>query len=145
MPSAGFAAVLPQFDPPWLPGMWITSSNPIGVKGPSLRALRMRCRNCSRSSGVRMYGLRSSAVNFCRENGGGAVGMAASGTVSSPGTVVFCGTGRSSIGQIGVPVTRSNTYRYPVLLAIATTSIARPFWRMVVSCGAELLSRSQMS
>src|SRR6187401_3467546 len=37
-PLVGSLAVLPQFDPPWLPGMWITSSKPIGVNGPSLRA-----------------------------------------------------------------------------------------------------------
>ena len=101
--------MLPQFDPPWLPGMWMTSSKPIGVNGPSFRAFRIRCLNCSRSSGVRMCGFRSSAVNFWRENGGGAVGNGCVGDSISPGTVVFCGTGRSSIGQIGCPVTRSNT------------------------------------
>ena len=91
--------------------MCTTSSKPIGVKGPSLRALAMRSRNCARCSSVRMYGLRSATVNDCRENGSGFVGNGCVGDRYWPGTVVFCGTGRSSIGQIGLPVTRSNTYR----------------------------------
>src|SRR5258707_14793124 len=103
LPSDGLAAVLPQLDPPWLPGMWTTSSNPIGVNGPSFLAFRIRCLNCARSSGVRMYGFRSSAVNFWRENGGGLVGIGWGGQRPSPGALVPWGTGRSSIGQIGFP------------------------------------------
>ena len=68
-----------------------------------------------------MYGLMSSAVNDCVANGGGVVGNGCVGHACSPGTSL-AGTGRSSIGQIGSPVTRSNTYRNPVLLACATTS-----------------------
>ena len=64
VPSLGLDDVLPKFDPPLLPGMWITSLNPIGVKSPSFLALAMRCLNCSRSAGVSRYGLMSSAVNF---------------------------------------------------------------------------------
>ena len=41
----------------------------------------------------------------------GGVGLA----VVSP-VIVVCGTGRSSIGQTGVPVFRSNTYTQPCLL-----------------------------
>src|SRR5690242_5947282 len=118
-PSPGFPAVLPQFEPPWLPGMCTTSSNPIGVNGPSLRAFMMRCLNCSRSSGVSRYGLRSSAVNDCREKGGGLDGNGWVGDSFSPGTCDPRGTGFSTIGQIGAPVTRSNTYKYPVFDATA--------------------------
>ena len=54
---------------------------------------------------------RAGFLNFWRENGGGFVGKGCVGHSVSPGTVVFCGTARSVIGQIGFPVTRSNTYR----------------------------------
>ena len=47
-------------------------------------------------------------MNFSRENGAGRVGKGCVGDDCSPGTSL-CGTGRSSIGQIGLPVTRSNT------------------------------------
>ena len=50
----------------------------------------------------------SSTVNACLLNGGGAVGNGCVGQDCSPGMSLF-GTGRSSIGQIGSPVTRSNT------------------------------------
>ena len=50
---------------------------------------------------------------------------AASATSARPGTV-DCGTGRSSIGQTGSPVTRSNTYVNACLLTIATALIGRP-------------------
>ena len=82
----------------------------------------------------------SSAVNFCRAKGGGAVGKGCVGQTSSPGTSVRVGTGRSSIGQIGSPVTRLKTYRKPVLPAIATTSILLPSFLIVVSCGAAVSS-----
>src|SRR5262249_51637927 len=123
VPSFGFADVLPKFDPPLLPGMWIVSVNPIGVKMPSLRAALTRCRKRSCCAGVRRYGLMSSAVNVWRANGGGFVGNGCVGHGTSPATSVFVGTGRSSIGQIGAPVTRLNTYMNPVLPAIATASI----------------------
>src|SRR6185503_21273502 len=106
VPSVGFDDVLPKFEPPLLPGMWIASLNPIGVKSPSFLAFAMRCLNWSRSSGVNMYGLTSSGVNFWRANGGGAVGNGCVGHTCSPGTSVLVGTGRSSIGQIGSPVKR---------------------------------------
>src|SRR5688572_31273049 len=89
-----------------------------------------------------LYGLTSSFVNDCFTKGGGLVGKGCVGHVSSPGISLF-GTGRSSIGQIGSPVTRSKTNRKPFLFASATTSIVRPSFLIVVSCGAELLSKSQ--
>ena len=64
VPSVGFADVLPKFDPPLLPGMWIASLNPIGVKRPSFLAPATRRLNRSCSAGVSRNGLMSSAVNF---------------------------------------------------------------------------------
>ena len=53
--------------------------------------------------------MRLSIDTPCRSNGGGFVGCGCVGAVRSPGTVDR-GTGRSSIGQTGSPVTRSKTY-----------------------------------
>ncbi len=50
----------------------------------------------------------SSFVSPCRSNGAGFVGIGCVGELFSPGTVDF-GTGRSSIGHTGLPVTRSKT------------------------------------
>ena len=44
-----------------------------------------------------------------KSNGAGLVGKGCVGDGTSPGMLVSVGTGRSSIGQIGSPVTRSNT------------------------------------
>ena len=79
-----------------------------GVNSPSLRAFAIRVFHSSRSSGVRMYGLMSSTVNVCGANGGGAVGNGCVGHARSPG-MSLGGTGRSSMGHTGSPVTRSNT------------------------------------
>src|SRR5207253_2642309 len=77
-----------------------------------------------------LYGLISSFVNDCFTNGGGFVGKGCVGHVCSPGISLF-GVGRSSIGQIGSPVTRLKTYRNPFLLASATTSMVRPSFVIV--------------
>jgi hypothetical protein len=50
------------------------------------------------------------------------------------------GTGLSSIGHNGFPVTRSNTYRNPVFPAWATMSTDLPLCRTVKSFGAVALS-----
>ena len=55
-----------------------------------------------------MKSIRSSSVMPCRSNGGGFVGNGCVGDAFSPGTV-DAGTGRSSIGHTGLPVTRSST------------------------------------
>ena len=55
-----------------------------------------------------MNGLRSFSVNYWRANGGGAVGNGCVGDVTLAGMSDF-GTGRSSIGHSGLPVTRSKT------------------------------------
>src|SRR2546425_4434898 len=67
----------------------------------------------------------SSTPNDNRANGRGLVGKGCVGHALSPGTSLL-GTDRSSIGHSGVPVTRSNTYRNPILVACATTSIILP-------------------
>src|SRR5262245_5252582 len=107
-PLAGFTAPLPQFDPPRAPGIEIVSVKPGGVYSPSLRILLMRSFHAARSSAVRIYGFTSSADANCRAKGGGAVGNGCVGHACSPGMRLF-GTGRSSIGQSGLPVTRSKT------------------------------------
>src|SRR5215471_18027277 len=61
----------------------------------------------SRSSGVKS--IRSSIDTPWRSYAGGLVGNGCVGAYHSPGTSPFS-TGRSSIGQIGVPVTRSKAY-----------------------------------
>ena len=76
-----------------------------------------------------------------RANGGGAVGNGCVGHTFSPAEPAsVCGTGRSSIGQIGSPVTRLNTYNHPVFPGWATTSTVRPLCRIVRSFGAVVLS-----
>src|SRR4030095_12947629 len=101
--------------------------------------------NVSRCCGVMLlYGLMSSFVNDCFTKGGGLVGKGCVGHDCSPGISLF-GTGRSSIGQMGSPVSRLKTNRKPFLFACATTSIVLPSFRIVVSCGAEFRSKSQRS
>src|SRR5918994_5474221 len=107
-PFDGSAAVQPQFAPPCAPGIEIVSFNAGGVKSPSLRASAIRFFQVSRWSGVRTYGLMSLTLSFCGANGGGAVGNGCVGHSTSPG-ISLLGTRRSSIGQMGSPVTRSNT------------------------------------
>src|SRR5437868_1477607 len=51
---------------------------------------------------------RSSSVTPCRSKAGGLVGIGCVGEYHSPGTSPL-GTGRSTIGQTGSPVMRSNT------------------------------------
>ena len=60
----------------------------------------------ARSSGVKS--IRSSTASPCRSYAAGLVGKGCVREYFSPG-VSPCGTGRSSIGQIGWPVTRSKT------------------------------------
>src|SRR5947208_14889818 len=60
----------------------------------------------ARSAGVKS--IKSSIATPVRSYGGGFVGNGCVGEYHSPGTSP-CGTGRSSIGQIGWPVTRSKT------------------------------------
>src|SRR6185503_9777258 len=124
MPLLGSLAAPPKRTPPLLVGTCTVSLKLMGVKRPLLVAASSRFRNASASSGDR-YSLISSAVNACLENGGGVVGYGCVGQLSSPGISDF-GTGRSSIGQMGSPVTRSNTYSHVVLAPTTTTLRLRP-------------------
>ena len=75
----------------------------------------------------------------CWSNAGGLVGNGCVGDVRSPGTV-DCATGRSSIGQTGSPVARSNTYVNACLLTMATALIGRPSTLMSTRFGVEAKS-----
>ena len=74
---------------------------------PLCSVSRTAWRSVSCSSAL-MNGFTSSGVNAWRANGGGLVGNGCVGDDTSPGTSLF-GTARSSIGQSGFPVSRSNT------------------------------------
>ncbi len=58
------------------------------------------------------------------------------GHTNSPGMSVSVGTGRSSMGHTGSPVTRSKTYRNPCLLTWASALIGRPSTSMSTRLGA---------
>src|SRR5688572_21789206 len=88
-PLAGSTAIAPQLAPPNAPGIWMWFRRLLdGVYTPSFAALRSISFSRSRSSASRC-GLMSFTVNFCRENGGGAVGNGWVGHDSSPGTSLF--------------------------------------------------------
>src|SRR5215510_15237063 len=89
---------------------------------------------CCRSAGVKS--ISSDSVTACRAYAGGFVGNGCVGDVFSPGTSL-CGTGRSSIGHTGWPVTRSNTYRNASLLGTATALIALPLTVMSARSGGD--------
>ena len=60
-----------------------------------------------------------------RSNAGGLVTCGCVGEVRSPGTSV-CGTGFSTMGHTGLPVTRSNTYTQFCFVICPTASIFLP-------------------
>jgi hypothetical protein len=76
-----------------------------------------------RSSGVKS--ITSSGRTPCRSTGAGRVGSGWVAAVFSPGTFDW-GTGRSSMGQSGRPVTRSKTKTNPCLVTWATAFTRRP-------------------
>ena len=94
-PRCGSAAVVPQFEPPWLPGIEMLSPlRTFGLKRPPCGpvpffALRTRSLSASYCSGVSSYGLTSSSVNDCRTNGAGFVGNGCVGHDCSNGTSLF--------------------------------------------------------
>jgi len=65
------------------------------------------------------------------------------GDVFSPGTS-DCGTGRSGIGQIGTPVTRSSTYAHACFVSCATTLRGFPSTTTSARIGAAGMSKFQM-
>src|SRR4029077_3652768 len=90
---------------------------------------------CARSSGVKS--MRSSGTLMkLRAYAGGLVGNGCVADSFSPGTS-DCGTGRSSIGHTGWPVTRSKTYRKACLPGRATALIALPATLISARIGAE--------
>ena len=96
----------------------------------------MRFFQVARWSGVSTYGLMSLELSFCGANGGGAVGNGWVGHAASPG-IRSAEHRRSSIGQIGSPVTRRRTRTgIPSCPTARRRRIVRPFRRTVVSCGA---------
>ena len=77
------------------------------MKSGPRRYVRISSTARRRISGVRSFA--SASDTPCPANGGGFVGNGWVGYGTSPGTSVSVSTGRSSIGQTGSPVTRSNT------------------------------------
>jgi hypothetical protein len=67
--------------------------------------------------------------------GAGFVGNGCVGDVFSPGTV-DCGTGRSTIGQIGSPVSRSSTKTKPCLVIWASSLRGLPSTTTSMRVGA---------
>ncbi len=92
--------------PPTLPGITSDPCRLGGVKMPSFRNPAIRARHASRSSGVAPHA--SSAETCWRETAGSDTGNGCVGDAASPGTSLF-GTGRSSTGNTGTPVSRLST------------------------------------
>src|SRR5262245_7123109 len=104
---SGSKAAPPQFAAPLLEGRCSVPRNDGSVKiGPSLYLL------ISAIASALIAGVRSVASSSeipCGANAGGFVGNGCVGYGTSPGISELVSTGRSSIGQTGVPVTRSKT------------------------------------
>src|SRR5262249_6631105 len=122
-----------QFAPPLYPGLTIVPRSVGGVYGgPKSNFLRMA--NASDfSSGVKSITSSSDTPN--RSKRGGLVGNGCVDQAFSPGRLDW-GTGRSSIGQIGFPVTRSNVKMNPCFVIWATALIGRPSTLMLMRLGA---------
>src|SRR5262245_9875272 len=99
-----------QFAPPMADGKINVGSRPIGVNGPRCFSRSNISTQYSCDSGVTFD--TSSRVIDKRASGGVTTGNGCVGHETSPGTVL-CGTGRSSTGKSGLPVTRSSTYNNP--------------------------------
>src|SRR3954453_10714947 len=106
-PVSGSKDAPPQFAPPLVVGRSQVPFNEGGVKiAPERYRLISSSASCF-TSGVRV--LASSSVTPCGTNAGGFAGNGCVGWAFSPGTSLVVSTGRSTIGQTGLPVTRSNT------------------------------------
>src|SRR5687767_400794 len=115
-----------QFAPPVVLGDMRVASGPShllttgGVKrGPNLYRDATIAASL-RSSGVKS--IRSSIITPCRSKAGGLDGNGCVGEYHSPGTSPMA-TGRSTIGQTGCPVARSNTYTQPCFVGCAIALI----------------------
>src|SRR5687768_11375917 len=108
-----------------------------GVNGPSLRSAPRMARQAARASGVGPHAL--SAVERSGTSGGVVAVNGWVGAATSPGTLL-AGTARSSTGNSGRPLVRSNTNIIPDLVVWTTAGIRAPFCVTAVSAGGEALS-----
>src|SRR5262245_3245277 len=95
----------------------------------------------ARSSGVKL--IKSSIVRPVPSYGLGLVGNGCVGEYHSPGVSPF-GTGFSSIGQIGSPVSRLKTYSTACFVGCASALIVRPLIVMSPRIGGHGMSMSHM-
>ena len=109
---SGSKATLPQLMPPATPGNWTEPSRLGGVKIPSERLAAILSRHLPRSHGVSPQASSGESPGGC--SGGGSVGKGCVGESLSPGPPA-CGTGRSSTGKSGAPVSRSSRKDVPHL------------------------------
>src|SRR6266853_2444238 len=136
-----------QFAPPNAPGETIVASGPPnlltdgGVNSGPIRYCETNLSASAWSSGVKLIKL-SLEIPWL-SNAGGLDGNGCVGEYHSPGTSP-CGTGRSSIGQMGSPVSRLKTYSTPCFVGCATAFTVRPLIVMSVRIGAHGMSMSQM-
>src|SRR5690242_20637726 len=93
----------------------------------------------SRRSGLKS--IKSSMETPLRLYAGGFEGMGCVGEYHSPGTSPIS-TFFSSIGQTGLPVMRSKTYRKPCLDGCATALMGLPSTTMSARIGADEMSMS---
>ena len=105
MPLSGSTAAPPQLAPPTVPGRCTVPGSEGGVNSGPMRKRVMASTASARSAGVKST--RSSTVTPWYSKGAGLVGNGCVGEACSPGTSDG-GTGRSSIGHSGAPVTRLN-------------------------------------
>src|SRR6187397_1053775 len=105
MPVAGSTAAPDQFAPPVVPGRTSVPWTDGGVNNGPVLNPSIAFSAIARISGVKSA--RSLTVTPWYSNGAGFEGKGCVVEAFSPGTS-DAGTGFSSIGQIGVPVTRSN-------------------------------------
>src|SRR5262249_62392072 len=140
-PKPGQFVAVPVTMAPRVP---LASPSTPGAHGDSttLYGLRRSTAFC-RSSGVKSIRSSGTLLRKLRAYRNPSGGNGCVGDVFSPGTS-DCGTGLSSIGHTGCPVTRSNTYSHPSLLGDATALIGLPFTLMSSSSAADELSKFQI-
>src|SRR4051812_48015706 len=115
-PVVGSNAPPPHPDPPIAPGITTVPFVDGGVnKGPVVNGARASNARAL-ISGVKS--MTSSGPKPCFAKGAGFVGNGCVGDDASPGTSLRA-TGRSDIGQMDTPVTRSKTKRKPVFVGTA--------------------------
>src|ERR1700733_2042791 len=108
VPFVGSAPVEKNNAPPFTLGRLIVSTPTAGGVYKPVLAFVRRSVHHTFSSGFMNPSYMSFTVIPWRPNGGTTVGKGCVFEVTSPGTSL-CGTGRSSIGHRGFPVTLSNT------------------------------------